>query len=50
MFQMKVVEKIKFHILCSITVFFNCAICEIMWKNTVELGRLELTIWHMHAG
>jgi len=30
--------------------FFNCAICEIMWKNTVEPGMPKLTMWHMHAG
>jgi hypothetical protein len=28
----KVVEKIKKHILCSLTFFFNRAVCEIMWK------------------
>jgi len=25
----------------------NCAIYEIMWKNAVELGRLQTTIWRM---
>jgi len=34
MFQTKVVEGIKTHILCSITFFFeNRAIYEIMWKK-----------------
>ena len=37
MFQTNVVEKIKTHILCSITFFFffsgNCAGYEIMWNN-----------------
>jgi len=33
MFQTKVVEKIKIHILCSIIFFFeNRAVYEIMWK------------------
>jgi hypothetical protein len=27
--------------------FENCAIFEIMWKNTVEPGRPQMTIWHM---
>jgi len=33
MFQTKVVEKIKAHILCSVTFFENRAFCEIMWKK-----------------
>jgi len=43
----KVVEKIKTHILCSITFFFspeNRAVYEIMWKNIVERGRPQMTI------
>jgi hypothetical protein len=33
----------------SVSFFFkNCAICEIMWKYIVELGVLQVTIWHMH--
>ena len=47
MFQTKVVEKIK-HILRSITLFENCAIYEIMWKNILELGRSQTTTWRMH--
>jgi len=27
--------------------FENPAIYEIMWKNIVELGRPQMTIWHM---
>jgi hypothetical protein len=34
-----VVKEIKTHILCSITLFENRAIYEIMWKNIVERGR-----------
>jgi hypothetical protein len=36
MFQMKVVQKIRSHILCSITFSEKHAISEIMWKNMVE--------------
>jgi len=34
MFQTKVVEEMKTHILCSVTFFFRkwCAVYEIMWK------------------
>jgi hypothetical protein len=28
--------------------FFNCAVFEIMWKNIVELDRLQMTVWCMH--
>jgi hypothetical protein len=44
----KVVEKIGIRVLCSITFFpENRAVYEIMWKNTVERGRPQLTIWRM---
>jgi hypothetical protein len=38
MFQTKIVEKIGTYILLSVIFFSskNRAICEIMWKNTVE--------------
>jgi hypothetical protein len=40
MFETKVVEKIRTHILCSIFFSFeNDAVYEIMWKNMVERGR-----------
>ena len=33
---------------CTITFFFeNLAFYEVMWKNTVELSRPHMTIWHM---
>jgi hypothetical protein len=49
MFQTKVVEKIKTHILCSVMLFSeNRAVYEIMWKNMVERGRPQMTIWRMH--
>jgi hypothetical protein len=48
MFQAKVVETIKTHILCSLTFFLeNRAIYEIMWKNIVDLERVQVTIWRM---
>jgi len=43
MFQTKVVEKIKPHILCSATVFFF-AVCEKMWKNMVQPDRPQMAI------
>ena len=45
MFQTKVVERIKTHILCSITCSFeNRAVYEIMWKNNIEPDRGQMTI------
>jgi len=46
MFQTKVVEKIKTHFLCSITLE-NRAVYEMMWKNVVESDRPQMTIWCM---
>ena len=41
----KSLEKIKTHILCSVTCFTeNRAIYEIMWKNIVEPNRHHMTI------
>ena len=48
MFQTKVVEKIKKHILYSIRFFFlNRAFCETMRKHTVLTSKLRMTIWCM---
>jgi hypothetical protein len=51
MFHTKVVEKIKTHILCSVTFTpppENRAVYEIMWKNIVdELDRPQIKIWRM---
>jgi hypothetical protein len=45
LFQTKVVDKIKTHTLRSITFFSESrAVYEIMWKNIVELGKLQTTI------
>ena len=44
----KIVEKIKTHILSSMSFFFeNCAFYEIKWKNTVEPYRPQITMWRM---
>jgi hypothetical protein len=48
MFRAKFIEEIKTRILHSI-IFFpeNRAIYEIMWENTVERDRPQITIWRM---
>jgi len=49
MFQTSVVDKIKIHILCSITFFFlNHAIYKITWKNIVPFKRPPMKIRCMH--
>jgi len=47
----KVIEKLETHTLYTIIFFFfyNRAACEIMWKNTVERGRAQMTIWRMRV-
>jgi len=48
-FQTKVVEKLEIHILCSIIPLpKNHAVYEVMWKNFVEWGWPQMTIWRMH--
>ena len=48
MFQTNVVEKIRTHILCSITFFLReSCLYEIILKNIVEQGRAQMTIWRM---
>jgi hypothetical protein len=42
-FQTKVGQKIKTHILCSIFFYENRAVYMIMWKNTVDSGRSQMT-------
>ena len=48
MFQTKVVEKIKPHILCTV-IFENRAVYEITWENIVERGRPQMTVWLMRV-
>jgi hypothetical protein len=47
MFQTKVVEKIKTHISCSITLSRSRAVYEIMWKNTSDLDRPQMITLRM---
>jgi len=47
MFQIKVAEEIKTHILCSATLYKNCTFYEIMWKNIVQPGRLQMIQWYI---
>ena len=49
MFRTKGVDKIKTHILCSVTFSENRSVRETMWKNTVEPDRPQMTIWHMRS-
>jgi hypothetical protein len=45
-----VVDKIKPHILCSISFFFDTrAFCGIMKVRHVEPDRPQMTIWHMRT-
>jgi len=47
MFQTKIVEKIKTHILCSVPFFRKCcSLCE-KEKKIVELDRPQMVIWRM---
>ena len=48
MFHTKVVQKIKEQVLCSMTSPPQKSdMYEIMWKNTVEPERSQMTIWRM---
>jgi hypothetical protein len=43
-------ENQRTHVLCSINLSFeNRTVCEIIWKNAVEPGRLQMTIWRMRV-
>ena len=46
-FETKFVEKIETHIFYSITFFDNRVIYEIVWKNGLERGRPQMTMWRM---
>ena len=39
------VEKVGTYVLCSVKVSEKCAVCEIMWKNALQLNRLQMAIW-----
>jgi len=48
MFQTKVVDNIKTHIILCLTIFFseNRAVCDITWKNIVEPDKPQMA--HAH--
>ena len=46
MFHTKVVQKIKTHILCSVT--FSRKSCR-LWDNVVQRGRPQMAIWRMRS-
>jgi hypothetical protein len=46
-FQPKVVENIKTHILCSLALFENSTIYEIIWKNSVPPDRPQIMRMHI---
>jgi len=43
MFPTNVAEKIKTHFMLKSVFFENLAVCEIMWKTLIELGRPQMT-------
>jgi len=48
MFQTKVVQKIKTHIIVQLRFFYeNSAVCGIILKNIVGPDRPQITIWRM---
>jgi hypothetical protein len=47
MFQTKVVEKVKTHILGSIIFLKNLAICEEMHVHIVQPDRPQVIVWRM---
>ena len=47
MFGAELVEKIKTHILCSVTLFENFTVYEIMWEIVVQPDRPRMTRRHM---
>ena len=47
MFQTKVTEKIKTHILCSVKFFENRTVYETVWAYTVQPDMQQMAIWCM---
>jgi hypothetical protein len=48
MFQTKVVKKLKTYFMFSNFFFKNYAVYEKMWKNVVEPGGPQMTIWRLN--
>ena len=47
-FRQKLQKNQKAHFMFNNFFFFeNCAVYDIMWKNTVQLGRPQMTTWRM---
>jgi hypothetical protein len=44
MFQKKVIEKIRTHMLCSVTLSENYTVFEILWRNMVDADRPQMAI------
>jgi len=50
MFQTKVSEKIqKTNFIFSTFFSENCAVCDVLWRNTVQPDRPHNTIWRMRV-
>jgi hypothetical protein len=47
MFQTTVVEKIKTYLMSNNFFPENRAVYKMMWKNAVQTGRSQMTIWRM---
>ena len=47
MFETNVVDRNKTRILCLITFIRISGVWEITWKNIVEPGRPQMTVWRM---
>jgi len=45
----KVIEKLKTRIMSNNCFFENRAVYELMWKNVVERGRLQMAIWRLRV-
>jgi hypothetical protein len=45
----KVIEKIKTHFMIDNFFSEKLAVSDIMWKSTVELDRILMTIWRMRT-
>jgi hypothetical protein len=48
-YQVRVVDTIKTHILISVYVSLNLAVLEIMWKNTLHRQRPQITSYEASA-
>jgi hypothetical protein len=49
LFQTKLVEKIKTHFVFSKLFSENHGLCQKMWKNVVDRGKPQMTIWRIRV-